>query len=228
MKFKHLIILFFSIGLQLPLAIQSKDSHCHQPVADLLDLTIEARIRLLKAEIILDRMLSPKQEQAILKAHRVGLGEVGEDGTPARIGNYTDKHRRNKALILRDAGFSLSERRLLMENGIVGLFYGLLDSLGISHGHSIGDDLLQTVGLETEGGRNARLRAMRQRHAREREYEMHERRKKKKKKKKKKKHNISEGETNRQIYSNDNEQRRPPPHTRQRRPFDERQRRPFE
>lgn len=77
--------------------------------------------RIIEAENILNRSLGQKQKNAILKAHEIGMGAKGKDGGPARIGNYTTSQIRQKAKELRNAGFSQSEVRKLIENGIVGL-----------------------------------------------------------------------------------------------------------
>ena len=73
-----------------------------------------------KAEEVLGTKLSSSQKKAIEEAHLVGQGQVGRDGTPARIGNYTEDQLRRKAEILKQAGLSSSQRRTLMEKGIVG------------------------------------------------------------------------------------------------------------
>ena len=68
----------------------------------------------------LGRALSKKEAKALERAHRVGMGEKGKDGTPARIGNYTEAQLREKARILREAGFSRAERQKLIRDGVVG------------------------------------------------------------------------------------------------------------
>ena len=73
-----------------------------------------------KAEEILGLRLSPEQQRAVEDAHLVGYGEKGKDGSIAGIGNYTEDQLRRKAEILRQAGFSHSQRRQLMEAGVVG------------------------------------------------------------------------------------------------------------
>lgn len=78
---------------------------------------------------LLDRaikILSPSQNTAFVQAgiilsHRVGIGEAGRDGTVARIGNYTDAQLLRKTRFLSAVGLSISDRRLLVEKGIVGL-----------------------------------------------------------------------------------------------------------
>jgi len=79
-----------------------------------------------RAEDLLGRKLTPEQEAAVQRAHEVGLGAKGRDGGPAGIGNYTDAQLREKAGILKQAGFSEAERRRLVEAGIVGLRAGEL------------------------------------------------------------------------------------------------------
>ena len=79
----------------------------------------QGRIR--NAELALGKNLIPTKEKAVIKAHNIGKGLPGKDGTPARLGNYTRAQLRQKANILREAGFSKKEIRNLMENGIVGL-----------------------------------------------------------------------------------------------------------
>ena len=72
---------------------------------------------------ILDgRQIIPQQKEAIDEAHLVGEGQVGKDGiTSARIGNYTQAQIREKARILKNAGFTQAEIRKLMEAGVVGI-----------------------------------------------------------------------------------------------------------
>ena len=78
-----------------------------------------ARIR--EAQNFLERPLTPRERTAIIEAHEVGKGELGVDGTPARIDNYTKAQLRQKSRILRENGFNRAEIRLLIRNGIVGL-----------------------------------------------------------------------------------------------------------
>lgn len=73
------------------------------------------------ADDVLGRKITPEQAQALEKAHKVGEGQVGLDGTPAKIGNYDKKQIDEKARILADAGFDAAERRKLLEEGIAGL-----------------------------------------------------------------------------------------------------------
>ena len=73
-----------------------------------------------KAEAVLGTKLNPKQREAIEKAHLVGRGEKGKNGSLAGIGNYTEAQLRRKSEILKKAGFSKKQRRTLMEKGVVG------------------------------------------------------------------------------------------------------------
>ncbi len=79
------------------------------------------RRRLNEARHVLERDLTPQQRRAVIEAHEVGQNEPGKDGSPARIGNYTQAQLRQKARILKNQGFNQREIRTLMENGIVGL-----------------------------------------------------------------------------------------------------------
>lgn len=77
--------------------------------------------RIKESEGLLEKSLNQAQSDAIIKAHEVGKGTPGKDGSPTRIGNYTPAQLKEKAKILKEAGFNQNEIRLLMENGIVGL-----------------------------------------------------------------------------------------------------------
>jgi hypothetical protein len=50
----------------------------------------------------------------------VGEGEKGKDGTAPKKDNYTENQLYRKAEILKNAGFTEKERRILMEKGVVG------------------------------------------------------------------------------------------------------------
>ncbi|EQC47295.1 hypothetical protein [Bacteriovorax sp. Seq25_V] len=89
-------------------------------VKDLLDKR-KAVDRKKLSESSLDKKLSDKEHEAIEKAHMVGAGELGADGSLAKVGNYSLAQLKEKAKILKEAGFSPSEVRKLMEDGIVGL-----------------------------------------------------------------------------------------------------------
>ena len=72
------------------------------------------------AESSLFRALNQKELSAIERAHFVGSGKIGPDGSPAQIGNYTKAQLRKKHQILKSAGFSNKDIRELMEKGVVG------------------------------------------------------------------------------------------------------------
>ena len=72
------------------------------------------------AESNIGRSINDEQARAVERAHLVGKGETGKDGTPAGIDNYTSDQLKEKIRILREAGFTLSERRQLVEGGVVG------------------------------------------------------------------------------------------------------------
>lgn len=59
------------------------------------------------------RVLSEAEEKALIKAHEVGKPDRG-------YFTYTKEDLAEKARLLKEAGFSVDERRLLMENGIAG------------------------------------------------------------------------------------------------------------
>jgi hypothetical protein len=75
-----------------------------------------------RAQSLLNRSLSSSQMRAVERAHLVGSGQPGKNGKPAEVGNYTLGQIRAKAVILKKAGFDAKERRLLMEEKIVGLY----------------------------------------------------------------------------------------------------------
>ena len=77
--------------------------------------------RIAEAEYILNRTIPDHQRKAIIKAHNVGKGQKGVDGSFAKIGNYTPAQLRQKAKLLKKAGLNSDEIRQLMEKGIVGL-----------------------------------------------------------------------------------------------------------
>ncbi|MFL5815502.1 MAG: hypothetical protein ACJ763_18140 [Bdellovibrionia bacterium] len=74
------------------------------------------------AEFLLGRTLSKAEKDALIAAH-----EVGKD-TGAGFMTYTPEQLRDKARILRRAGFTSRERAILMRNGIAG---SSADSAGI-------------------------------------------------------------------------------------------------
>lgn len=73
-----------------------------------------------RAELTLGKKLSTTQSEAIERAHRVGDRELGQDGTPAGLGNYTGDQLQQKYNILAATGFSKAEIKKLMDDGIVG------------------------------------------------------------------------------------------------------------
>lgn len=79
------------------------------------------RARLKNADEILARELGQAQQEAVVRAHLVGVGEVGIDGTLAKVGNYTFAQLRRKNAILKEAGLTKEEIRKLMEAGVVGI-----------------------------------------------------------------------------------------------------------
>lgn len=79
------------------------------------------RVRLGMADELLGRQLTPAQQQAVIRAHLVGVGESGLDGTLAKVSNYTLAQLRRKNELLKEAGFNKDEIRVLMEGAIVGI-----------------------------------------------------------------------------------------------------------
>ena len=79
-----------------------------------------------KAEKSLGRELTEAEKETIYKAHRVGAGELGKDGTFAAKGNYTQGQIKEKLEILSggnqksQAAFSLEERKKLLFDGVAG------------------------------------------------------------------------------------------------------------
>lgn len=73
-----------------------------------------------EAERVLGRTLTPAEREAVEKAHTVGLGEAGKDGTPARVYNYTQPQLRQKTEILKGGDFDSADIRKLMESHVVG------------------------------------------------------------------------------------------------------------
>lgn len=82
-------------------------------------LTNEQRVQ--AAQGLLGTKLTQEQEKAILEAHQVGSGEPGKDKNEAGIYNYTSSQLRQKAEILKAAGFNEEQRRSLIEGGFVGV-----------------------------------------------------------------------------------------------------------
>jgi len=78
------------------------------------------RNRAKTASEVLARDLPPEQAAALQKAHEIGRNQIGKDGGSAGLGNYTQTQIRQKAEILKNAGFSDAEIRMLMEKGLAG------------------------------------------------------------------------------------------------------------
>ncbi len=66
------------------------------------------------AGLVVKRQLTEVQEKALIEAHEVGLKEGRGFFT------YTEEDLLKKSRLLKEAGFSADERRLLMENGVTG------------------------------------------------------------------------------------------------------------
>ncbi len=79
--------------------------------------------RISSAESVLQRKLNNSEQGALEEAHRVGEGEKGRRTETASIGDYTLAQLGKKAEILKKAGFPEKERRILMNNGIVGVSF---------------------------------------------------------------------------------------------------------
>ena len=76
--------------------------------------------RAARAEQVLGRALSPPERSAVERAHQIGVGQTGLDGTPAGYNNWTPAQTREKYRTLRESGMSSDEARALMERGVVG------------------------------------------------------------------------------------------------------------
>lgn len=92
-----------------------KDNLTEKEEEDILESHKE---RLSKAQQLLERTLTKKQKLAFLKAHYVGLGEKGKDGSAAGAYNLTQKQISERTRLLEEAGFSKDERRELVETGL--------------------------------------------------------------------------------------------------------------
>lgn len=66
-----------------------------------------------------EQHFSEAEEVGLVMAHMVGKDEVGRDGSPARVGNYTDKQLEVKMKILQTVGFNSNERRILVEKDVL-------------------------------------------------------------------------------------------------------------
>ena len=97
-----------------------------------------------RAAEVLKRPITDSEKEAIWKAHKVGEGQPGKDGTPARLENYTTVQMQEKRQILLDAGFTESEGRNLRREGIVGLSAQQgLESLEIPLGNDVREAVRQ-------------------------------------------------------------------------------------
>jgi hypothetical protein len=76
--------------------------------------------RVLQASRLLQRPLARLERISVIQAHRVGRGEAGNDGTPARLYNYTFGQLKQKVRVLKDVGFTPLERRRLIMSGLCG------------------------------------------------------------------------------------------------------------
>lgn len=90
-----------------------------KPQGPSFDLTPATRFQLAE-EALGGKTLTDAQKVAILKAHEVGAGELGKDGTAAVIGNYTDDQLKRKLKLLEDAGFTPQEAKTLARREVVG------------------------------------------------------------------------------------------------------------
>ena len=73
-----------------------------------------------KAEKSLGRPLSEAEKESVYKAHIVGNGELGKDGTFASKGNYTTGQIKDKLSKLQNSTFSPEERKRLLFDGVAG------------------------------------------------------------------------------------------------------------
>lgn len=86
----------------------------------LTNASLADKERLQAAKGLLGTQLNPGQEKAILEAHKVGSGETGKDSSEAGVYNYKLGQIREKARILKEAGFNKEQIRSLMESGLAG------------------------------------------------------------------------------------------------------------
>lgn len=95
---------------------------CNELALDIIGAKKDDSVdRILRAELLLKRKLTAKEISSINSAHFVGMNELGKDGSPAGLFNYSHRQLARKARILKQAGFSSSEIRSLMEKKIVGV-----------------------------------------------------------------------------------------------------------
>jgi hypothetical protein len=101
----------------------------------------DAKDRLSRAAMVVRRRLTTSQKRAVIQAHLVGANEAGSDGRPARVGTYTFKQIRAKQKILAGAGFSRTERKLLMKRKVVGFLENMqkLNDTLANVNHMMGD-----------------------------------------------------------------------------------------
>jgi hypothetical protein len=138
-----------SIPLGISLASVGMKSVWERQAARAATEDINVASRNASAELTVNRKLTPKQQDAVLAAHNVGVGQKGKNGGPAGIGNYTPAQLREKTKILKDAGFSQAEIRKLMENGIVG--HPALQELNISPMRGQEVSIPRSSGARTNG-----------------------------------------------------------------------------
>ncbi|MBI2621407.1 MAG: hypothetical protein HYW63_02020 [Candidatus Levybacteria bacterium] len=79
------------------------------------------RERLDKAETLLGRKISVGQKLAILRAHYVGLGELGKNGKDAGVFNLKKDQIERRVVILEKAGFNKDQIRVLIESGLIAM-----------------------------------------------------------------------------------------------------------
>jgi len=116
-----------------------------------------------RAEEALGRSLRPEEAAAVQKTHDVGqghyLGEQNPDGTYTKNENpdlaYTPEEIREKARILRQAGFSIAELDKLMRYGVAGNVEGQNQRRANAGGHAVteGSGVMQGELLTPEESR---------------------------------------------------------------------------
>lgn len=82
-------------------------------------LSDEERLKEVRKSLGVD--INPQQEQAVTEAHKVGINQPGNNRQEVGVYNYTPAQIREKAEILKQAGFNKEQRRTLMEVGLVGV-----------------------------------------------------------------------------------------------------------
>ena len=80
----------------------------------------DSAARINQTVAMIGRNLSRVEKEALIRAHEVGQGAAGADGTEARGGNYTREQLAEKARILKEAGFTGAERESILRAGIAG------------------------------------------------------------------------------------------------------------